>query len=362
MFEELIEIEEIGFEETYDLEIDSEYHNFYANDICVSNSHSVSYAYIAMQTLYLKHYYPTYFYTALLNEPKSSGGKEKEEQWLTQTITAAMSKGIVVQPPTKKSSWKWSMTGPNEITMGFSSINKMGDVAYEELMNALKVKGKKFHEIALGTFFDIKFSKFNKTAFDACLKAGVFDDWSTSREYMQALRLKAQKRKPKSKEQFSLFDLDEMEYTHKLDPMKYPITTEEEKRSQFIEVCGVDMQEIQRISKIHINMEELNKKSKEPILPLPHYTEEGFYWFIIQDILYKKTKKNKEFVCIVAGDGIDTVRFNVFPPTSEKILPELQRQAVYVGHFKMNEQGYLNYNGRIKLKTVMYAYEDTLLV
>ena len=68
-FEEIVECVELGDEETLDLEIDSEFHNFYANDVCVSNSHCVSYSYIACQTLFLKHYYPTEFYTALRQQP-----------------------------------------------------------------------------------------------------------------------------------------------------------------------------------------------------------------------------------------------------------------------------------------------------
>jgi DNA polymerase-3 subunit alpha len=44
-----------------------------------NKSHSVSYSYIAMQTLYLKHYYPTEFYCALLNHPKTSTDKEKDK-------------------------------------------------------------------------------------------------------------------------------------------------------------------------------------------------------------------------------------------------------------------------------------------
>ncbi|MFA5652466.1 MAG: hypothetical protein WC933_03825, partial [Candidatus Paceibacterota bacterium] len=106
-FEKIIEIEEIGEVETYDLEIDSEFHNYYANDVCVSNSHSVSYSYITAQTLFLKHYYPTEFYVALLNHPKSNNNKEKEKQWVQSAILSAMSKGIEIVPPTIQSNWEW---------------------------------------------------------------------------------------------------------------------------------------------------------------------------------------------------------------------------------------------------------------
>ena len=366
LFEELIETEEIGFDETYDLEIDSEYHNFYANDVCVSNSHSVSYAFIAMQTLYLKHYYPTYFYTALLNMQKASNaGKEKEQQWLTQTVTAAMSKGIKINPPSRKSKWRWSMTGPQEITMGFSSINGIGESAYNELMERLRIKKKSLNTITMAAFFDLQFNSFSKKAFEVCLKTGMFDDWSSSRDYLADLFQKQKtknKRKLAKSNQFAMFDIDDLEYTHKIDHNKFPVTSGSQKRDDFIEVCGFDMNDIQRISNIHKNMDELQKKSKKPLLSLTHYNGEGFYWFIIEDILFRHTKKGKDYITIIAGDGIDKVRFNIFEPTMSKLLPEIQKQGVYVGKFVKNDQGWLNYNSRNKLVAVMHAYEDKLLV
>ena len=37
-------------------------------------------------------------------------------------------------------------------------------------------------------FFSTKWSKFNKTNFEACLKAGIFDDWSNSREELKEIK------------------------------------------------------------------------------------------------------------------------------------------------------------------------------
>ena len=67
MFEKIIDVKKIGEQKTYDLEVNNKNHNFYANDVCVGNSHALAYAYISMQCLFLKAYYPTYFYANLLN-------------------------------------------------------------------------------------------------------------------------------------------------------------------------------------------------------------------------------------------------------------------------------------------------------
>lgn len=58
----------LGVEETYDLEIDDNNHNFVLNNgIITSNSHSLSYACNAYISQYLKVHYPREYYSVLLN-------------------------------------------------------------------------------------------------------------------------------------------------------------------------------------------------------------------------------------------------------------------------------------------------------
>ncbi|MFN8373131.1 MAG: hypothetical protein U0694_09690 [Anaerolineae bacterium] len=61
----IVSIEYIGEQPTYDLTIEGT-HNFIANDILVHNSHAADYAFVAMQSAYLKVHYPAEFMTALL--------------------------------------------------------------------------------------------------------------------------------------------------------------------------------------------------------------------------------------------------------------------------------------------------------
>ena len=81
--------------------------------------------------------------------------------------------------------------------MGFSAIKGFGDIAYEELKDNLGKKGYKFSDVTKFVFFDTKYTAFNKTAFEGLLDAGVFDDWSDSREELSELYQKANKAKKK---------------------------------------------------------------------------------------------------------------------------------------------------------------------
>jgi DNA polymerase-3 subunit alpha len=312
-----------------------------------NKSHSCAYGYLAMQTLFLKHYYPTEFYTALLNHPKSSGGKEKEQAWLAATIAATMSGGIKILPPSTRSGYKWTMTGEKEISMGFSGINGLGDIAYAELESFIKAKEKPLSDFSLVEFFELPFSKFNKTAFESCVKAGVFDEWSDSRGFLMSLKEK--KRKKVIANQGLLFDMGGPEFDIKIDSDRHSKTTTEEKRTAFMEVCNFDLEKIERITNIKMN---INKKSKRPIENILNFEDNDWYFFILESMQQLTSKNGKSYLVLKVGDGIGHMNLRVFSPMAEKIKPELEVGGVYVSKFGKNEGGFINFERGAKFKKI----------
>jgi DNA polymerase-3 subunit alpha len=325
-----------------------------------NKSHSVSYGFVAMQTLYLKHYYPSEFYTALLNNVKSIGDKEKEQEWMENTIASAIAKGITVKTPSRDSAWQSSCTKDKVINIGFSMINGFGEAAYHELMELLQLKKKRFNEISMTGFFELQFSKFNKSAFNALLKAGVFDDWSTSREYLLFLKSK-KKKKVADPMQMSAFDMEEISIGSRIDDAKYQPTTDGEKLEQFIEVCSFDLSHIERVANIKTKIEERARKSHKLIEPITSYTDPGWYYFFLNDIRHLRTKTNKDYIQLSMGDGISKVNVSVFDPLLGRIMPELERNAVYMAQFSKNEKNYLNMNRNTKFKKIVPAYGSELI-
>lgn len=65
-WDRIVEIEEVGRRETYDLQIEGN-HNFLANNFVVHNSHSASFALLAYDSAWLKCHEPAAFTAALLN-------------------------------------------------------------------------------------------------------------------------------------------------------------------------------------------------------------------------------------------------------------------------------------------------------
>ncbi len=332
-------LKKVGTVPTLDLEINSDFHNYYANDICVSNSHSVSYGYIAMQTLFLKHYYPTEFYCALLNHPKSSADKEKETRWLTGALMAAMSKGIEIVPPNRKSNWEWTIIDDKKIAMGYASINGLGEIAFNEL------KQRGIDNMERDDFFSAKWSKFNKKSFENCLKAGMFDDWSTSREQISEWR----NIKIKDAKQIDLFS-GEYGFKAVAGLKKCNPTPEEQKYKEFIEVCNLDLKMLKKITSLKNMFMEETGESIEAVTNFEDPTK--FYYFCLVGVEEKiSPKKGTKYYAISISDGATIKKVNMWSNMYDKLKHVLTENAFYVTKF-MKQNGFLAFNASAPFRKV----------
>lgn len=91
----VISIEYAGEEMTYDVEMDSEEHNFFANGISSHNSHSLAYAIIAYRGAFLKAHFPEAFLAAMCQLKPDQKGKNKIPDYLED----ARQLGVEVLPP-----------------------------------------------------------------------------------------------------------------------------------------------------------------------------------------------------------------------------------------------------------------------
>lgn len=298
-----------------------------------NKSHSISYSYLAAQTLYLKHYYPTEFYTSLLNNAKSSTDKEKEKQWLMATVLSAMLKGIKIVPPTRKSKWEWTMVGENEIAMGFSAINGMGDIAYEELIK------HNVSDVSKEDFFSIKFSKFNKKAFESCLKAGVFDDWSESREELKELRAL----KIKNTQQLNLFGGNDFDFAASKIAEDFSPTSREDKYKDFMEVCNLDLRLLNKNARFRRALNAQYDNSVNSVNNFEDKNSNSFYFFYLSDIEERYNKRGGRYFLLTVGDGISSRRMIMGDSMYLKNQNKIEKGKFYITKFK-KENGWLRFN------------------
>lgn len=123
-------IRSLGVCPTIDLEVDSEDHNFYAEGIVVSNSHSAAYATLSATTVYLKFKYPQQFFLACLRQAASRGDFLEHFEQIQHELPYF---GIKLLPPNiAKSGLDFTIEG-NNIRFGIGEIKGISEKSIDKL-------------------------------------------------------------------------------------------------------------------------------------------------------------------------------------------------------------------------------------
>jgi DNA-directed DNA polymerase III PolC len=155
-------IEFCGMQVTYDVEIDSKEHNFFANGICSHNSHAVAYSLLSYLTGYLKTYHPVEFMTACLI---SSDDNEKTSQYIAEMDRM----GIKLSPPDINLSGETYTpnTDNHTVMYGLKNINAFQQNAYDIIVKERPFNNfKEYLEKTVGIM--------DKTSQIALIKSGAF--------------------------------------------------------------------------------------------------------------------------------------------------------------------------------------------
>lgn len=123
----VVSVEYVGEEMTYDLEMDTEEHNFFANGICSHNSHSLAYATIAFWTAYMKAHHATEYYAACM----STVNMDKAPKFIKE----ARRMGVMTVPPTVTSpSLGYKVIDDGTISFGLTGVKGVGIKAAESII------------------------------------------------------------------------------------------------------------------------------------------------------------------------------------------------------------------------------------
>jgi DNA polymerase-3 subunit alpha len=135
-----------------------------------NKSHSAAYAMITYQTAWLKTYYPTEFFAALLTYEADNTDK------IAKYIDEAKSLGIEVLPPdVQKSNAEFTPIG-DKILFGLSAIKGVGSKAIESI-----VANRPFTDIE-DFILKIDTSKVNKKVLEQLIKSGAMDSFGIPRK------------------------------------------------------------------------------------------------------------------------------------------------------------------------------------
>lgn len=132
---EIVSIEYVGEEMTYDLEMATEEHCFVANGIVTHNSHAYSYAYISYQTAFLKAHYPAEYMAALCSSV--SDKIEKASVFMNE----ARNMGLDVRTPNINESNVYFTAAAGSILTGLAAVKNIGPDFAEVIVEQRKKDG-----------------------------------------------------------------------------------------------------------------------------------------------------------------------------------------------------------------------------
>lgn len=158
--------------ETYDLEVDSKEHVFYAGDIVVSNSHAIDYGNRGYICAWIKAHDPLSFYCGWLRHATDKQGAAQEE--MANLIEEAKLLNVEIKPPNILNISETFHVVGNHINCGCGNIKGIGDAQLENLREFSA--STPFKTLSWYEFLINHSDKINKTVFTNLTKCGAFDD------------------------------------------------------------------------------------------------------------------------------------------------------------------------------------------
>lgn len=177
-------IKKLGVQKTLDFKVNHPLHNFIAEGIVISNSHSVSYASLSALTVYLKYKYPLEFYCALLNQTKEETKPLEEVGKIQEELKIF---GIELLPPSLiKSQIDFSIEGRN-IRYGLGNIKGVSEKTIAGILDFRAANSNKYE-----MFQFAKQCGLNIGVLSALIHCGALADLQPEKHSRARLALEAQ--------------------------------------------------------------------------------------------------------------------------------------------------------------------------
>lgn len=171
------EVKSIGVQKTLDLEVGHEDHNFYAEGLVTSNSHSVSYSVLAFLTSYLKYHYPKEFF---LESLKASADKADSSDLIGTIQKEMYAHGIQLLPPDIfKSDLDFKIEG-NNIRYGLRAVKGISSSTFDRI---IALAGSKRGD-KLKLYSVCKDLKIQISVLTALIQVGAFDSLGENRQIL----------------------------------------------------------------------------------------------------------------------------------------------------------------------------------
>lgn len=184
-----------------------------------NKSHAAGYAVIAVQTAYLKHYYPVEFMAALLNSFLGSPDK------ISQYVLECRRMGISVLPPDINESGERFTVSNGKIRFGLAAVKNVGTNVVKNIIAERNKNGpyKSFPDLCER----VDSRDLNKRCIESLIKSGAFDSFKVYRSrlmnsYEKIVESINNAKKMRMEGQLSLFDISYVAKTTVAQEISYP--------------------------------------------------------------------------------------------------------------------------------------------
>ena len=326
--EQIINCEFFSEEETYDIGVEHQEHNFLTGDgLIVSNSfnksHATSYSAVAYIDAYFKAKYPLVFYKVLCDF-------EDDRLTLSQFFTDAKLRGINVGTfDINKCQYEFDIdVETNTLVPGFKMIKGISKKIVDELLEERdKVGG--FDNI-VDFFVSLDNISFNIKTIEPLIKLGAFDALYKNRnmlfqlfeifkDYQKKKKLKTESKRIKFTDIFKLikeYDLPDMTLFEKL-----------EYEQKYLEMYILE-------NPIEYAKKWYGKQGVRVCSISEREDESDNVLCTVSSVVAKKTKNKKPYLELTLTDQIDTIKVKVW---ENKISDDLKRKGA-IGVFRLEYQ------------------------
>ncbi len=315
-----------------------------------NKAHAACYAVVAVQTGWLKYYYPAEFMAAMMNSVVGNAAK------VAAYIQYCRKKEIPVLPPhvnfsDRKFTVETNKEGVKCVRMGMSGVKNVGNSAVDAIVQERKLSGPYRDVFEFCRRIDSE--AVNKRAVESLIMAGCFDHMGATRlqcmrVFDQALEANSAKRRQNVVGQISLFDMGQptadlaIEDTYP-DVGEYPYKQllSMEKEMTGVYVSGHPLDEYRKeLEALEINTAWVAELKERPDAGIDEDGRQVVMGGILTALRPKATKKGAMMGFITLEDLTGQIECLLFPRIFERFskLLELDMPVLLTGQLSVREE------------------------
>ena len=315
-----------------------------------NKAHAACYAVVAVQTGWLKYYYPAEFMAAMMNSVVGNAAK------VAAYIQYCRKKEIPVLPPhvnfsDRKFTVETNKEGVKCVRMGMSGVKNVGNSAVDAIVQERRLSGPYRDVFEFCRRIDSE--AVNKRAVESLIMAGCFDHMGATRlqcmrVFDQALEANSAKRRQNVVGQISLFDMGQptadlaIEDTYPdVGEYSYKQLLSMEKEMTGVYVSGHPLDEYRKeLEALEINTAWVAELKERPDAGIDEDGRQVVMGGILTALRPKATKKGAMMGFITLEDLTGQIECLLFPRIFERYnkLLELDMPVLLTGHLSVREE------------------------